>query len=195
MGSGVNMSSETIAVPEAGTLRGWFVALGVLFALTGIGALLFPYFVTLSISLLVGGAMLIGGTFALIHAFRAKEWGGFGFQLLFAVIYLVGGFFLLTDPLAGMFAITIILGVNFIADGAVRVVLALKIRPERSWGLFLASGLLSLALGVYALFGLTSGVSLSLVGLMVGINMLFAGIAFLSCTGAASKMAKARTGG
>ncbi|MEO1647602.1 MAG: DUF308 domain-containing protein [Pseudomonadota bacterium] len=189
------MSSESTSVPEAGTLRGWFVALGVLFALTGIGALLFPYFVTLSISLLVGGAMLIGGAFALIHAFRAKEWSGFGFQLLFAVIYLVGGFFLLTDPLAGMFAITIILGVNFIADGAVRMVLALKIRPERSWGLFLASGLLSLALGFYALFGLTSGVSLSLVGLMVGINMLFAGIAFLSCTGVPSKMAKAGTSG
>lgn len=184
-----------MVVPKADTLRGWFIALGVLFALTGIGALLFPYFVTLSISLLVGAAMLTGGVLALIHAFRAKEWGGFGFQLLFAMVYLVGGFFLLTDPLAGMFAVTIILGVNFIADGAVRIALALKIRPERSWGVFLSSGLLSLALGLYALFGLTSGVSLSLVGVMVGINMLFAGIAFLSCTGIAAKMAQAETSG
>ena len=170
------------------TGRGWFIALGILFVLTGIGALIFPEMVTLSIEILIGSSMLIGGVFAVIHAFKAQKWGGFFFELLFAIVYVIGGLFLLTDPLAGMIALTIILGASFLADGVIRILLAFKIKPERSWGLFAVSGLLSVILGLYALFGLASG-SLALLGYMVGFNMLFAGVAFLACTGMAEEQA------
>ena len=184
------MTDDATPAPDGveGLSRGWFIGLGIFFILTGIGALIFPMMVTLSIEILIGTAMLLGGIFAVVHAFKAQQWKGFFLELLFALVYVVGGAFLLLDPLSGMLALTIILGISFLADGIIRTILAFKIKPEKSWWLFLISGALSVILGLYAVFGLTSG-SLALLGYMVGFNMLFAGIAFLACTGMAEEQA------
>lgn len=163
--------------------RGWFVALGILLVLTGAGALLFPMIVSLSINLLVGVTLLAGGGFTAVHAFRAKGWNGFAFELLLALVYIAGGLFFLFVPVAGLFALTVTLGAFFAADGVGRIILGLTIRPERAWSAFLASGLLSLALGLVVLIGLPGGASFSVLGILVGVNMVLAGMSFLLCDG------------
>lgn len=163
--------------------RGWFIGLGIVLLLTGAGALLFPMLVSLSINILVGLTLLISGVFTAVHAFRSRGWSGFGLELLLALIYLGGGLLFLFVPLAGLFALTVTLGALFAADGVGRIILALKIRPERAWAMFLISGLISLALGVIVLIGLPTGASLSILGILVGVNMIFAGMSFLLCNG------------
>ncbi|MGY6552138.1 MAG: HdeD family acid-resistance protein [Erythrobacter sp.] len=177
------MNQNTNLMPETSADRGWFIALGVLLVLTGTGALLFPMVMTLSINILVGVTLLVGGGFTAVHAFRLKGWEGFALELLLALVYIAGGLLFLFNPLAGVFTLTVLLGAFFAADGAGRIILALKIKPDRSWSLFLISGLLSLALGIVVLIGLPSGTSLAVLGILVGINMILAGMSFLFASG------------
>ncbi|QIQ85659.1 HdeD family acid-resistance protein [Erythrobacter sp.] len=178
------MPDPTRAIPKQGELgRGWFIALGVLLVLTGAGALVFPLAVALSVNLLVGITLLIGGVLTLAHAFRAKGWKGRALTALLGLLYVAGGLFFLADPLAGMFTLAIMLGAFFAADGVARLMLALRLRPEGAWWLFLASGLLSLLIGVMLFFGMATGLSIAFLGILVGVNLIFAGVSYVCCRG------------
>jgi uncharacterized membrane protein HdeD (DUF308 family) len=161
-----------------------FVILGVALVVVGLIAVAFPLMAALSFNWLVGLTLIVGGVLTLVHAFRVRRWQGFAVQVLLGLLYLGGGLIFLANPFAGLLALTVSLGAFFAADGIARVLLALQIRPQPGWGLFLASGLLSFVLGVLVFLGLPSGWSLAFLGIIVGINMILTGFAFLSCTGA-----------
>lgn len=171
-------------IPRQGELgRGWFIALGILLVLTGTGALIFPLAMALSVNLLVGITLLVGGILTLAHAVRAKGWKGRALTALLGLLYVAGGVFFLADPLAGLFTLAIMLGAFFAADGVARLMLAFKLRPEGAWWLFLASGLLSLLIGVMLFFGMATGISVAFLGILVGVNLIFAGVSYLCCRG------------
>ncbi|MFW5634194.1 MAG: HdeD family acid-resistance protein [Erythrobacter sp.] len=174
----------TRAARKGGELgRSWFIALGVLLVLTGLGALIFPLAMALSVNLLVGITLLVGGILTLAHAIRAKGWKGRALTALLGLLYLGGGVFFLADPLAGLFTLAIMLGAFFAADGVARLMLAFRLRPEGAWWLFLASGLLSLLIGVMLFFGLATGISIAFLGILVGVNLIFAGVSYVCCRG------------
>lgn len=174
----------TRMIPRQGEIgRGWFIALGILLVLTGTGALIFPLAMALSINLLVGVTLLVGGILTLVHAIRAKGWKGRALTALLGLLYLGGGVFFLADPLAGMFALAIMLGAFFAADGVARLMLAFKLRPEGAWWLFLASGLLSLLIGAMLFLGMATGISVAFLGILVGVNLIFAGVSYVCCRG------------
>ncbi|AOL23091.1 Uncharacterized membrane protein HdeD, DUF308 family [Erythrobacter litoralis] len=178
------MPDSSRVIPAQGELgRGWFIALGILLVLTGAGALVFPLAMALSVNLLVGITLLVGGILTLVHAIRAKGWKGRALTALIGLLYLAGGLFFLADPLAGLFTLAIMLGAFFAADGVARLMLALRIRPERAWWLFLASGLLSLLIGVMLFFGMATGISIAFLGILVGVNLIFSGVSYVCCSG------------
>ncbi len=161
-----------------GTGNGWFIALGIVLVLTGMVAVAFPFVATLSVELFVGSFILVAGLFTLFHAFAEKEWGGFAWQLAIGILYSLGGIGFLALPIGGAIALTVFLGVVFLTEGIARMVMAFRIRPERAWGWVLASGGVSLMLGVLILAGIGNGASLAFIGLLVGINLIFAGASF-----------------
>jgi uncharacterized membrane protein HdeD (DUF308 family) len=167
--------------------RGGFIALGITLVVVGILSLAFPLFAALSFNLLIGVTLLAGGIVTLAHALRVRRWQGFALQLLLGLLYAGAGVIFIAHPFAGLVALTLTLGAFFVADGVARVLLALQIRPESGWWLFLLSGVLSLFLGLLVLLGLPSGWSVPVLGIVLGINMIFAGIAFLSCTGTVAR--------
>ncbi len=175
------MSAPARALPDIG--RGGFIALGVLLMTVGALSLLFPFLAALSFNLVVGVTLLAGGIVTLVQAVRLRGWRGFALQVLLGLLYVGGGIIFLLAPLAGVLALTVLLGAFFAADGAARIMLGLRIRRQRAWWLFVVSGLLSLALGVLVLLGLPSGLSVALLGIVVGVNMILTGFSFVCCTG------------
>ena len=159
---------------------GRFTLLGAVMILTGATAFAFPLVASLSVELLVGAAFLVGGLATLIQAFQEKGWKGVFWQLAVGVIYLLGGVVFLANPFGGIIALTVLLGAVFVAEGIMRMVMAFAIRPEKSWGLVFASGAMSLLLGILVLAGLANGASLAFIGLLVGINFIFAGASFIA---------------
>lgn len=160
--------------------NGWLTVLGVIMILTGIGAFAFPLVASLSMELLVGATFLVGGVATLIQAFQEKEWGGVLWQLLIGVLYVAGGIVFLANPFGGVVALTIFLGAVFLVEGIARIVMGFKLRTKRNWGLMVASGAMSILLSVLVFAGFASGASLGFIGLLLGVNFLFAGASFVA---------------
>ena len=74
----------------------------------------------------------------------------------------------------GLVFLTIVLGVFFLMAGIAKVGLSLQVRPLPNWGWVMFSGLTSLILALMILLKLPSSAAWAL-GLLVGIEMLFAG--------------------
>jgi uncharacterized membrane protein HdeD (DUF308 family) len=156
----------------------WFVALGVaLIALGGI-CIVGEVTATLATVLAFGWLMLIGGVFALIHAFRTRTWGGFFLHLLSALLRGFTGYLLIRYPLAGEWSLTLILASFFIVGGVFRAIGAGVLQFPR-WGWAAFSGVLSLTLGVVLLVQLPV-LSLWFIGLAIGIDFIFDGTSLVA---------------
>ncbi len=158
----------------------WLVVLGLLLVLVGVGALVFPFLTTLSVEILVGSAFLAAGVVTVFHAFSAKGWRGFFWELLIGILYAVAGIAFLVNPFGGAVALTVMLGSLFLTEGILRIVLGFQIRPASNWGWIIASGGVSILLGLLILAGMANGSSLAVIGMLVGVNFVFAGSAFIA---------------
>ena len=177
----------TQAVRES---RGLFIAAGVLLLIIGVGAIVFPFVSTISATLLIGAVLVIGGLVQVFHAFGAKGWGGFAWQLVIGLLEAVFGLILLAFPLAGVVALTIFLAAMFFVEGVVRSVFAFQMRPEGGWGWVLLSGIAAIVVGLL-LWAELPGSALWAIGLLVGINFIMAGWSSIMLASAAAKSAGA----
>lgn len=158
----------------------WFAVLGVIMVLTGIGAFAFPLVASLSVEVLLGCAFLVGGIATLVQSFREKEWKGIVWLLAIGVVYLMGGLVFLINPFAGVIALTVLLGAVFLVEGTARIVMGFQMRSQPRWGLLVASGAMSVLLAILVFSGFTTGASLGFIGVMLGINFVFAGASLIA---------------
>lgn len=152
--------------------------LGLLLVILGVGAIAFPEFGTLAATLLVGWTLLIAGVILFISSFWIHGTVPFFASNLFGLLSGAAGVFLLFNPLSGAVTLTLIIAVMFMIQGASELVFALETRPAPSWIGMLLSGLASIALAVIIIAG-WPGISSIALGLLLGINFLTTGIAYM----------------
>jgi uncharacterized membrane protein HdeD (DUF308 family) len=157
---------------------GWFLALGIL--LMGLGFLSLGFTITATIlSVLTLGIILLAvGIIQIIEGIKTRKWGGFFLHLIVGLLYLFSGGMLLFNPGLSAFSLTFVLGVFYISVGLFRTVSSLVMR-FRQWGWTFFSGLLSIGLGLMILYSWPFS-GLWIIGLFVGIDLLFYGISILS---------------
>jgi uncharacterized membrane protein HdeD (DUF308 family) len=153
---------------------GWLLALGILMIVLGVLAIAAPKPATLAVQFLLGWILVVGGIAEGIHAFMAQGWRGFLFELLSAILYLVVGVLLLTNPIGGALALTIVLAVFLIVEGIFKILMAFRVRDHRGWGWLAASGVLSVILGLM-IWAEWPYSGLWVIGLLVGIQLVFTG--------------------
>ena len=153
---------------------GWLLALGILMIILGVFAIGAPVVATIAFQVMLGWLLVIGGIAEAIHAFMAQNWRGFLFELLSAILYVVVGGLLLFNPLLGAAALTLLLAVFLVVEGIFKIIMALRVRDHRGWGWLLASGILSLILGAM-IWAQWPASGLWVIGLLVGIQLLFTG--------------------
>jgi uncharacterized membrane protein HdeD (DUF308 family) len=167
---------------EAATLRRystWFVIYGVVLGALGLAAIAVPNVATLTVTLLLGWLLLITGAFGLIAAISAgRQASGFWWHLLTSIVYALAGLVLLTQPLAGVITLTIILAAYLLAGGLMRIFLAFGYRAEipGAWNWMLLSGIVDILLAGIIMSGMP-GTATWVLGLLVGINLLMMGTA------------------
>lgn len=157
----------------------WLMVLGIIMLILGTLAIIFPAATSVSIELILGILLVIGGVGRLISMFRSKGWGDFLLKLLVSAIYLFAGIMLLVYPFGGTLTITLLLALFFIAQGIANVVVSLMERSMRGWGWMLFNGIVSFALGALIWAELPSSAAWA-IGLLVGIWLLFDGWALIS---------------
>ncbi|MEP2028163.1 MAG: HdeD family acid-resistance protein [Paracoccaceae bacterium] len=161
--------------------------LGIALIIMGFLAIVFPLATTIAAKIFIGWLLIISGAFQMWQSFSVREWGGFLWNLLIGLLYLVVGCWLAFDPFAGIIGLTVLLAITFIAQGAMEAAMASKLRPNDGWGWMMFSGLIGIAVGVLIIAELPSTAAWA-VGLMVGINMITSGFAFLTLGSAAQAL-------
>src|SRR5262245_57293536 len=125
----------------------WYLFLGIVLVLGGCAAIAFPHLSTIAAKIALGWIFLVSGVVTLLHALSAGEWRGLFLNLLIGILYVAAGAYLAFLPLAGIITLTALVAALFLADGVLEVMMAFRIRPHRSWGLVLVSGLVAITAG------------------------------------------------
>jgi len=154
------------------------VIIGFILIIAGTFAVMSPLVVGLSITIIVGVLLVIGG---IGQCFLAMKAGAFGRGLLtFAVgaLMVITGVFLMTQPVAGLASITLLLVAYLVAAGLGDLFVALQLRPADGWGLMLFNGIVTLLLGMmlWRQFPLSGAWA---IGVLFGIKMIFSGWALV----------------
>lgn len=164
-------TSATAPTVETGGGPVWaYALLGVVFVIAGIYVLGNLVAASVITAWLLGFVLLVAGAAEVIHAFYAKNWGGFAYDLLIGLLYLVAGAVLIFNPLGALLPLTFAFGILVLGSGIVRIIMSVRYWAQAGWVL-LISGLIGVAAGVVILSGWPM-TGLWVLGLVVGIDLL-----------------------
>ena len=157
---------------------GWFLLFGIGLVALGIAAIVRSVAATVVSMLFFGWLLLIAAGIEVAQTVMVGQWAG-GFQhLVAAVLFGVVGFLIIWRPLVTAEILTLLMGAFFLATGLFQVVApALISLPD--WGWHVLNGLITLLLGVLVLAQWPIS-GLWVIGLFVGVELLFYGIAWIA---------------
>jgi uncharacterized membrane protein HdeD (DUF308 family) len=169
---------------------GLFLIEGIVLLILGIAAILLPAIATITFTILIGWLFLISGGVGLVTTLWMRNAPGFWWSLLSAFIGIIAGLLLLIWPLTGVLSLTLVLSAFFIVEGVASIMYAIEHRNQLSgrWGWMLVSGIIDLIIAGIIIAGLP-GTAVWALGLLVGINLLFGGVALIGMALAARNAA------
>lgn len=159
----------------------FFLIEGIVLLIMGAIAVCVPPIATVAVEVFIGWIILLSGVLGLVMTFQTRGSPGFGWSLLSALLGIVVGIVLLAWPLSGVLSLTVMLTIFLALEGIASIMYAMAHRRERSsrWELMLVSGIVDLILAGLILAGLP-GTAAWAIGLIVGINLLFGGVALIA---------------
>ena len=157
---------------------GWFVALGIVQLVLGIIAWFDVIAFTIAGVIFIGALVLVAGIFQIVHSFMDREWGGFALHLLVGILYVIGGFLLMNDPLPGAVIITIFVAAALVIGGILRIAMAVQHRHMPGWWLLLLGGIVSVIVGVM-LYLMLPWSGLWVVGTLIAVELIFHGVSWI----------------
>ena len=167
------------STPEAATggSRAWFIALGAGLVVLGLIALYNVVDTTLVTTIFIGWLLVIAGIFNVVGAFMTNVGAGWRIvQALIGILYVLVGFDLVLEPMAGVITVTFVIGVVLISDGILRLIAVfMDRRDDTAWMVVLA--IINILFGLWIWTDIPfSGV---VIGVFVGVQLLVAGFAWL----------------
>ncbi len=150
---------------------------GILLIVLGTAGIFLPGVMSLSTALFVGWLLLIGGIIWAMHTYKyspknVMDW-------IKPVLLLIIGGLMLFYPVPGVEAVGLLMAVYLLLDAMGSFALAQSIYPAKGWGWMTFNGVVSALLASLFLIGWPA-TSLWLVGLYVGISLLFDGWALVA---------------
>ncbi|MDX6625349.1 MAG: hypothetical protein QOE56_338 [Solirubrobacterales bacterium] len=159
-----------------GLARSWrgLMIVGVLAIVVGCIAILVPAVASVGTAIFIGWILLIAGGFLVAAAFSAHSVGSLVLRLLWAMITVIVGIWLIVEPHNGTLTLTFVLGIYFLFMGITRITVAFLGRGQPNAGWVGLSGVCGLLIGILVLVKFPSSADWA-IGLLVGIDLIFAG--------------------
>ena len=187
----LDLGGRTLATPVSSTesmeseaattvLRhrwGWLFALSIMQIIAGCVAIASPIIASLAAVAIFGAVLILTAVIQLIHAFKVRAWPRSAWYGLGGILYAIAGLMVALNPIGGAIALAVLIAVLFIADGVLRIMFAMAARPIAGWGWLIAGGIGSVVVGAFLLIGWPAD-ALWLVGLLLGINLIFTGVMY-----------------
>jgi uncharacterized membrane protein HdeD (DUF308 family) len=184
----VQMDSEV----REGLRRSWkaLMAVGVLAILIGCVAIIVPEVAAVGTAIFIGWILVIAGAFLVAGAFMAHSIGSLILRLLWALLTVIVGLWLIVEPHNGTLTLTLVLGIYFLFMGLTRIAVAFAGRGQEGAGIVGLSGVAGLLIGILVLAKFPSSADWA-IGLLVGIDLIFAGWTLTSVALVGRDLAKA----
>ena len=162
-------------------LRGnwfWFVLLGISLVVLGMIAISSVVVASLAVAVAIGILLIMSGVAETIGAFWCHRWSGFFPHLLAGVLAIVVGVLFLRAPVAELLALTLLVAALLMVSGIFSIIAALRYRYD-GWIWPLLSGVINLILGIMIWMEWPQS-ALWVIGLFVGISMVFRGVNWIA---------------
>lgn len=175
--SAVQMDPEV----REGLRRTWkaLMAIGIAAIVVGCVAILVPAVASVGTAIFIGWILVIAGAFLVAGAFMAHSVGTVVLRLLWALLTVIVGLWLIVEPHNGTLTLTLVLGIYFLFMGITRIAVAFAARGQEGAGIVGLSGVAGLLIGILVLAKFPSSADWA-IGLLVGIDLIFAGWALVS---------------
>jgi uncharacterized membrane protein HdeD (DUF308 family) len=173
---------ELVGAVRRGLKEHWqmFLIQGIVLVILGALAIAVPVMASVAVAAFVGWLLFFAGAFRAISLFRAPHAPGFWSTLLLSILMAILGLIIALFPLQGAMTLTMVLTAYFIVHGISSFALAFAIKGHTGrWVLLLFGGIIDLALAALVIAGWPN-TSVFILGLYVGINLLFTGFALIS---------------
>jgi uncharacterized membrane protein HdeD (DUF308 family) len=159
-----------------GLRRSWkeLMTVGVLAIAVGCVAIVVPAVAAVGTAIFIGCILVVTGMFLVAAAFTAHSLGSLIVRLLWALLTVVVGVWLLAEPHHGAVSLTLLLGIYFLLMGLTRIAVAILGRGQQNAGWVGLSGFCGLLIGILVLAKFPSSADWA-IGLLVGIDLIFAG--------------------
>ena len=169
------MTTERSVIQTGQRFTAWYIVAAVIFIALGLFAIIEPAVAAVGIALLIGWLLVFGGVAHLVATFRGGGAGRIIFQLLSAVLFVLAGFYMLSQPILAVGTLTALLGGVLLAHGIFEIVGFFRARnlPASGWMLF--NGLVALVLCALIWVHWPSS-SVWAIGTLVGVNLVLTGI-------------------
>jgi uncharacterized membrane protein HdeD (DUF308 family) len=156
---------------------GWFVTFGAVLVLIGTIALASQVIACLVTAVVIGWLLLFAGIVEIFGACWSRRWSGFFLQLLSGALLAVIGALFVREPVDAAFALAMLLACLLMARGII-LVTAAGTYQFKGWVWGMVSGSIDLVLGMMIWLGWPA-VGLWMIGLFVGISLMFRGFNWL----------------
>lgn len=166
---------------RAGLQRTWktLMAIGMVAIVIGCIAILVPAVASVGTAIFIGWILVIAGAFLVAGAFAAQTVGSVVLRLVWALLTVIVGLWLIVEPHNGTLTLTLVLGIYFLFMGITRIGVAFAARGQQGAGLVGLSGIAGLLIGILVLVEFPSSADWA-IGLLVGIDLIFAGWTLVS---------------
>jgi uncharacterized membrane protein HdeD (DUF308 family) len=165
---------------EIDVIRGnwlWFVILGAALVALGVIALGAPVIASLATAVAIGSLLMISGVMEVIGSAWCREWSGMLVVLLSGILTGVLGVMLVSYPIKGAETLTILIAGFLFVSGGFKVAAALAHRIG-AWLWLALSGAIDVVLAVM-IWKQFPASGLVVVGVLVGITMIFRGVTWI----------------
>jgi len=165
----------------------WSIVLSLLMIVAGILAIIMPSASGIAVTIVVGWLLVFSSCAHLAYGWHNRNGGMLLWGILLGILYIASGGYILLHPLAGLASLTIVLAAYLLLEAIVEFVLSFRLRTLSGSGWLLFDGIITLALAILIWWTWPSS-TLWVIGTLVGVSILFSGIARLMISLAARRV-------
>ena len=160
--------------------------LGIVLIALGVAAVLTPAVAGSVVVMVIGFILLLAGIVPIVRGLKAESSMEKAMGLILGIITALAGIAVIGHPLFGLAFLTLLLVIYFVAEGVWKIVVSFRYKPATGWKWLLASGLLSLILGLL-IWNQWPVSGMWAVGALVGVNLLGTGLALAALASTLNK--------
>ncbi len=181
------METEEMLRPIA-KAGGQVQLIGAVVLVLGILAVASPQVSGMTVSVIIGVLMILGGIGRTMFAWLSAGWGSLFLKALVGVLTIIAGGYMIANPGVGTRALAVVLTIYLFVDGISTLIFALRLPPAAGGAWMLFGAVVSLLAGVLMWMQWPASGDLA-IGILIGIKLIIDGVEFIGVGTAAKAIA------